>query len=851
LKRGSRPLSVSSETRLENAVEPQLGSSSLPRQPGTDSSLRELWCTLAKQRKFIASVLGVLLLGCLIYCLIAPRQYESRARIALRTSPATSLSLGPPEASAAANVLSATIEQETLANVFRSDQLAWSVIMNLKLYDARAFLGWSSSEFANFHPEAPTLKAQADLLERFRTHLRVQTIPRTLLLQIRFRSGDSALSAAVVNELIRAYERQQSDEHLQATLQASDWLKRKLKEVKSLDERDQQALAVFQQSHGILTAPEMRANGEPGETQHSPALLQIDELEQQLAAATAERILREAEFRAATQGDPEAVMASGPQLGTEAGRSTSQLLERIHARRSELEQEQARLSLEHGPSFPRVVEIRQELAELARQKLAEDTKLVDRFHTSWQTAASREAALQAALEKRTSEGMKFSAASSEYMRMLQEANSSHDVYMRVMEKAEEAGLAAGVQNAGISVIDVARPSVKPVAPDLLLSFSITLFIGLWVAIGGALILDALQRPATRAILLVLAICLTATCGFGQSPPPSAVGFPAGVSHLPPSAEPKNATQINEAPSVRELSGAAEQQGLPALARTLSAMPTPAPISAGDQLEISEFHTPEFHAAVRVSSQGMVTLPLIDDIRLSGMDEQTAAHAIEAALVAEGMLLHPKVFVQVTAYASQDVSVLGEVARPGVYPYAMHHRLLDLISAASGLTPNAGRLVCIFKRDDLKTCAPTILDPGGTDIASDHNPELHPGDTVQVSRAGLVFVIGDVVRPGGFPVDPAQGLTVVQALSLAWGPSQRAAAGKAVLIREQKGGRTMTTLDLRRMLRGQEPDQAVQDRDILFVPESMSRNLLNRTLEAAIQSVIGVSIYAGLVYSQRF
>ena len=123
--------------------------------------------------------------------------------------------------------------------------------------------------------------------------------------------------------------------------------------------------------------------------------------------------------------------------------------------------------------------------------------------------------------------------------------------------------------------------------------------------------------------------------------------------------------------------------------------------------------------------------------------------------------------------------------------------------------------------------------------------------MQVSRAGLVFVIGDVVRPGGFPVDPAQGLTVVQALSLAWGPTQNAATGRALLIREQKGGRTLTTLNVKRLLHGQDPDQPVFDRDILFIPDSMAKNLLNRTMESAIQSAVGVTIYAGLVYSQRF
>jgi polysaccharide export outer membrane protein len=133
-------------------------------------------------------------------------------------------------------------------------------------------------------------------------------------------------------------------------------------------------------------------------------------------------------------------------------------------------------------------------------------------------------------------------------------------------------------------------------------------------------------------------------------------------------------------------------------------------------------------------------------------------------------------VLVTASAGQDVSVLGEVARPGVYPYSSHHRLLDLISAASGLAPSAGRLVNVFSRSDPETAHAVVLDPSGTDKTSDHNPELSPGETVQVSRAGLVYVVGDVIRPGGFPVDPVRGLTVVQAISLPWGPTQNAATG---------------------------------------------------------------------------
>ena len=140
---------------------------------------------------------------------------------------------------------------------------------------------------------------------------------------------------------------------------------------------------------------------------------------------------------------------------------------------------------------------------------------------------------------------------------------------------------------------------------------------------------------------------------------------------------------------------------------------------------------------------------------------------------------------------------------------------------------------------------------GASRGPDRNPELAPGDIVQVTRAGLVYVVGDVIRPGGFIVDPTQELTVLKALSLAWGPSQNAAVGKALLIREQNGGRTVTTLNLKRMLRGLDPDQPIRAHDILFVPDSAVKNLFNRTMESAVQSAAGVSIYAGMVYSQRF
>jgi len=814
-------------------------------------SLRDLADTMVRRRRLMGAILGGLLLLCLLYCLIAPNQYEAAAKVALRTAPASSLSLEAAEPYVAASILSAPVQQETLANVFRSDQLAWRVMNDLKLYREPGFKGRFDSRFPNFRPEAPSPDAQAWLLERFQWRLHVQTLPRTLLIQIRFRCRDAALSAAVVNGLIKAYGQQDAESRVQATTQASEWLSSQLTAIKARVDHDEQRLADFQREHGILSTPETMANGQQGETQHISALLEIDELGRQLVAATTDRILREAEFRAASQGDPELVVASDPKLQSENGNFTTALLQQLHARHSELEQEQAQLRIEHGPNFPRVLEIRGQLQDLDRQVQAEDAKLADRFRSAWKTAQDREQMVRKSLEERTGEGMKLNQSATEYARMRQEANSSRELYMRVLEKVEEAGMAAGIHTSNITVVDYARTPAKPVTPDLPLYMAITLFAGLWLAVGGALLMESLSNSGTRAAVVLLAVLLGATAMRAQTPTPSTAGIPSGVVRLPDTSQPQRLPNPKDAPAVWDSPVGAGQAGLPPMAGTQAATPMPAPIAPGDFLDVSEAHIPEFHSAVRVSPSGTVTLPMIHEVKVLGLDEQGAAETIAAALLAQGMLLHPVVSVLVTSYVGQDVSVLGEVARPGVYPFTLHHRLLDLLSAASGLSPNAGRLVNVFHRDDMNTPRPVVLDPSGTGSAAEHNPELAPGDTVQVSRAGLVYVIGDVVRPGGFPVDPAQGLTVVQALSLAWGPMQNAATGKALLIREQKGGRTVTTLDLKRMIHGQEPDQPVHDRDILFLPDSMAKNLLNRFLESAVQSAAGVPIYSALVYSQWF
>jgi polysaccharide biosynthesis/export protein len=821
-------------------------SSNSPVLRNSSMSLAGIWSTLRENRRLFLAVVGALLAACLLYCLIAPNVYEASARVALKGAPESVLATDRASASFA----SGQLQLETLANEFRSEQLSWKVITRLVLYRAPEFSRLFARRFPDFHPDNPGADARDYLLDEFQRRLTVQSIPHTLVLEIRFRSQDPVLSAAVVNALIDEYNKGETDARILATRNATSWLDDQLANLKKRMSRDDQQLADFQKKHGILDASDALAGPGPTEFEHTAALSEVDALGRELVSATTDRILREAEYRAAVSGDPELVLASDPKLQG-SGSFAASLLQQLRARRSEVEQEQTQLRIEHGPNFPRVVEIRSQMQDLDLQIRAEDAKLVEHFRSAWKTALDREQLVRKSLNETTGAGLRLNEAELQFAAMRQESNASHEVYVKAMQQIEEAGLAAGSHSSALSVIDYARQPVRPVSPNLPVYMTITLFASLWVGLGAVLLRESIRSRSLQAPVVIACVISLGVVSHGQPPPtPNLSGLPTQVVRIPQSVEKKSVPNAKDAPAIWNNPQGTTWEGVPPGGSTQPAMPMAAPLGPGDLLAVTESHTPELRAVVRVSEAGMVTLTLAGEVHVAGMDERGAAHAIETALVDRGMLVHPQVTVLVTTYAGQDVSVLGEVTRPGVYSYTVHHRLLDLISAASGLSQNAGRLVTITHRDDPKTVIPVVLDPAGTDDSSSHNPELIAGDTVQVSRAGLVYVVGDVVRPGGFPVDPRT-TTVAQALSLAWGPGQNAALTKAVLIREQPGGRTLTTINVKRLLRGLDPDIPVRDGDILFVPDSMAKNLWNRTMESVIQSAAGVSIYAGLVYSERF
>ena len=264
------------------------------------------------------------------------------------------------------------------------------------------------------------------------------------------------------------------------------------------------------------------------------------------------------------------------------------------------------------------------------------------------------------------------------------------------------------------------------------------------------------------------------------------------------------------------------------------------ISSGDLLDVAVFDTPELSDKVRVDEHGTIALPVAGDLPVSGLTADEAARAIEKKLLDADILRHPHVSVTVLEYATQGVTVAGEVKNPGVYPLLGAHGVIDLISAAGGTTPNAGKGVTVTHRDDPAHPAVVTLDskPGGIGAV---NAEVRPGDTIMVSHAGIVYVVGDVGKPGGFLIENNDRLTVLQAVALAQGTNRTASLNHARLIRKTGETREELPIPLNKILANNAPDQLLADGDILFVPTSGPKNAM-RDVESILPAVTGAAIY---------
>ncbi len=294
------------------------------------------------------------------------------------------------------------------------------------------------------------------------------------------------------------------------------------------------------------------------------------------------------------------------------------------------------------------------------------------------------------------------------------------------------------------------------------------------------------------------------------------------------------------PEVRPEVPSSAPQTTPVAARSTGS-PRDLLIGAGDLLEVSLYGMPDFKTEVRVSSGGEISLPMLGTVAVGGFSVEHAETLIERKLSQKGLFNDPHVTVFEKEYATQGISVLGEVQRPGIYPLLGSRKLYDAISAAGGTTPKAGGYVLITRRNDPQHSVRVPLLTGAPE-SMENNVTVEPGDTILVSKAGVVYVVGDVHQPGGFVMENGNDITVLKAIALAQGTNPNAALDSARVIRKTPEGPQDVPLSLKKIVAAKAPDIQLQADDVVFVPGSAGKSAAKRGAEAILQMATGVAIW---------
>lgn len=236
------------------------------------------------------------------------------------------------------------------------------------------------------------------------------------------------------------------------------------------------------------------------------------------------------------------------------------------------------------------------------------------------------------------------------------------------------------------------------------------------------------------------------------------------------------------------------------------------LAPGDGIRVTVYQNPDLTQEARVGEAGAISFPLLRTVQIGGLSVRQAEQRIADGLRNGGFVKQPQVSIMVTQVRGHQVSVLGQVSKPGRYPLEVAEvRLTDMLAIAGGVSPTGGDTVVIVGVRNgqpyrAEIDLPSLFGPGrrGDDVLLQH------GDAIWVERAAMVYLYGEVGKPG--PVRLERGMTVMQAL----------AAGGGISLRGTERGLRVHRRDAQGRVRVLEVamTEALRADDIVYVRESV-------------------------------
>jgi len=246
------------------------------------------------------------------------------------------------------------------------------------------------------------------------------------------------------------------------------------------------------------------------------------------------------------------------------------------------------------------------------------------------------------------------------------------------------------------------------------------------------------------------------------------------------------------------------------------------LTVGDMISVRLFSDSEYNSAVRINNDGTVLLPLIGIVHLEGLSVTKAEQLIAEKLAADGMYRDPQVTLQITEGPNSVVTIVGETH--AVVPVVGSRHLLDVLSAAGGLPPTASHVITIDRPGNTE---PIVIDLGTDPLRSSlGNIPVYPGDTIVVSRIGIVYVLGSFNSTvGTIPLNAYTPLTLTEATALSGGYKFEGRFSDLRIIRTVGDHRTVAVYNIKKVLDGKAPDPILQPNDIVYLPPVPLKQLL--------------------------
>lgn len=475
LERANNPAGLVKTTINQESLEPVVESASPIiyntynlRLKEEESPFLRHWYTVKRSKwTIIACALVITALATIATLKMTPL-YESVGRISVQRDSGDTLGLKDFDQGSSTEDWDYNVALDTQVKVLQSDSLALLVVRKL---------GWdktpaNSGDLTGQTELRGDNKQENELIGRFLAGLSVKVVPGTRIIEVHYLSPDPRMSAEAVNTLINVYIEQNFKSKYESTIRTSQWLQAQLAELQVKVEASQEKLVRYQRESDILGIDEKQ----------NIIVSKLDELNRDLTAAQTDRIQKEATYKLASSGD----------LSSIARYDANSPIAKLEGQQEDLQLQYAQLRTQFGPSYPKVVELNNQLRQIASSISNEQQRFVTKTAADYRAALAKEQMLRQAFDQQKQEANRLNESAIEYTALKRDADSNRQLYDNLQQRLKEAGVAAGLRSNNINIVDVARVPTYPTKPNIPRNIALGFIFGLLAGFGLVFVRDSMD-----------------------------------------------------------------------------------------------------------------------------------------------------------------------------------------------------------------------------------------------------------------------------------------------------------------------------------------------------------------------